>query len=100
MDSRLYDQKLAGHKIFKDLKGCLDDNPSGKLRNLLDLNDDVLFVWNPSENCLWCLNLKQLEENGDETPYQVLPLAFFALFCCIKTTGVFVYCESFEVMLT
>nr|XP_049698931.1 nucleoporin 88 [Helicoverpa armigera] len=72
MDSRLYETKLPNHKIFEDLKDSLDENPSGKLRNLIDLKDDVFYVWNCKENCLLCLNLKHLEENGDETPYQKL----------------------------
>lgn len=80
MDSSLYDHKLAGHRIFKDLKGNLNENPSGKLCNLLELKDDVLFIWNPVENCLWCLNLKQLEEHGDDTSYQVPLLQFFMYF--------------------
>lgn len=71
MDSRLYEIKLPNHKIFQDLEGNLSDNLSGKLRNLIELKDDVFYAWNPKENCLLCLNLKRLEEIGDETPYQV-----------------------------
>lgn len=71
MDSRLYESKLPNHKIFKDLKECMSENPSGKLRNLIELKDDVFYVWNTKENCLLSLNLKHLEEHGDETPYQV-----------------------------
>lgn len=72
MDSRLYETKLPNHKIFKELKDSLSENPSGKLRNLVQLKDDVFYVWNSKENCLLSLNLKHLEESGDETPYQVL----------------------------
>ncbi|XP_075984007.1 nuclear pore complex protein Nup88 [Anticarsia gemmatalis] len=72
MDSRLYESKLPNHKIFKDLEGGFSENISGKLRNLVELRDDVLYVWSPNENCLLCLNLKHLEESGDETPYQKL----------------------------
>lgn len=89
MDSRLYEQKLAGHRIFKDLKDSLKENPSGKLRNLLELKDDVLYVWNPEENSLWCLNLKQLEEHGDETPYQVLLKPLSIILVRIKAAGMF-----------
>ncbi|KAF9810641.1 hypothetical protein SFRURICE_021094 [Spodoptera frugiperda] len=71
MDSRLYESKLPNHKIFKDLKECMSENPSGKLRNLIELKDDVFYVWNTKENCLLSLNLKHLEEHGDETPYQL-----------------------------
>ncbi|KAL0867495.1 hypothetical protein ABMA27_008279 [Loxostege sticticalis] len=74
MDSRLYETKLANHKIFKDLKNGLSENPSGKLRNLIELRDDVLYVWSPVENCVLCLNIKYLEEHGDDTPYQKLHL--------------------------
>ncbi|KAJ8711495.1 hypothetical protein PYW07_008737 [Mythimna separata] len=72
MDSRLYETKLPNHKIFKELKDSLSENPSGKLRNLVELKDDVFYVWNSKENCLLSLNLKHLEESGDETPYQKL----------------------------
>ncbi|XP_049878894.1 nucleoporin 88 [Pectinophora gossypiella] len=74
MDPRLYESKLVNHKIFKDCKESLKDNPSGKLRNLMDLRDDVLYLWNAVENCLFSLNLKRLEENDEETPYQKLHL--------------------------
>lgn len=71
MVSRTYEMKLSNHKIFKDLSASLKENPTGKLRNLLEFRDDVLYVWNSIENCLMSLNLKHLEENDEETPYQV-----------------------------
>ncbi|XP_059053230.1 nucleoporin 88 [Achroia grisella] len=74
MDSRLYETKLANHAIFRDIKDSLKEIPSGKLCNLLLLRDDVLYVWSATENCILCLNLKQLEERGDETQYQKLHL--------------------------
>ncbi|XP_073948674.1 nuclear pore complex protein Nup88 [Choristoneura fumiferana] len=74
MVSRTYEMKLSNHKIFKDLSASLKENPTGKLRNLLEFRDDVLYVWNSIENCLTSLNLKHLEENDDETPYQKLHL--------------------------
>lgn len=54
----------------------MSENPSGKLRNLIELKDDVFYVWNTKENCLLSLNLKHLEEHGDETPYQKLHFLF------------------------
>ncbi|XP_026314573.1 nuclear pore complex protein Nup88 isoform X2 [Hyposmocoma kahamanoa] len=74
MDPRLYEAKLINHNIFKELQGSLEDNPSGKLRNLIDLRDDVFYVWNSVENCLLSLNLKRLEERDGDTPYQKLHL--------------------------
>lgn len=74
MDSRLYDTKLATHKIIKDLKESLKENDNEKLRNLFVLQDDVLYAWNSLENCLFCINLKRLEEHDEETPYQKLHL--------------------------
>ncbi|CAH2266268.1 jg17825 [Pararge aegeria aegeria] len=73
MDFRLYETKLARHKIFKDIKESLDDCDS-KLRNLFEIKDDVLYIWNSVENCLFSVNLKRLEENDEETPYQKLHL--------------------------
>lgn len=80
MDPHLYEAKLINHNIFKELQGSLEDNPSGKLRNLIDLRDDVLYVWNSVENCLLSLNLKRLEESDDDTPYQVLKLLIYVCF--------------------
>ncbi|XP_050666728.1 nucleoporin 88 [Leptidea sinapis] len=69
MDSRLYETKLANHKIFKDLKDSLSKKSDAKLSNLIELRDEVLYAWNSNENCLFCVNLKHLEEH-DDTPYQ------------------------------
>ncbi|XP_052751836.1 nucleoporin 88 [Galleria mellonella] len=74
MDSRLYETKLANHKIFHEIKDGLKEIPNGMLCNLLELKDDVLYAWNAAKNCLLCVNLKQLEEHGDETQYQKLHL--------------------------
>lgn len=71
MDSRLFEAKLANHKIFKDIKESLKDDSDKKLRNLFELKDDVLYVWNSLENCLFSVNLKRLEDQDEETPYQV-----------------------------
>lgn len=72
MDSRLYEIKLANHKIFKDIKESLPEKFSGKLKNLLELRDDVLYLWSSIENCLLSLNLQHFEKNGYETTYQVI----------------------------
>lgn len=74
MDTRLYETKLANHKLFKDIKESFSDYSGAKLRNLIELQDDVLYVWNSIENCFFCLNLKHLEEHSDETEYQVCKL--------------------------
>ncbi|XP_045486965.1 nucleoporin 88 [Pieris rapae] len=74
MDTRLYETKLAHHKLFKDLKDTFSEYSGAKLRNLIELQDDVLYVWNPIENCLFCVNLKYLEEHGDAKQYQKLHL--------------------------
>ncbi|XP_045770945.1 nuclear pore complex protein Nup88 isoform X1 [Maniola jurtina] len=73
MDCRLYETKLARHKIFKDIKESLHVSDA-KLRNLFEFKDDVLYVWNSDENCLYSVNLKRLEEQDTETPYQKLHL--------------------------
>ncbi|OWR47782.1 hypothetical protein KGM_212780 [Danaus plexippus plexippus] len=72
MDFQLFETKLAKHKIFQDMKESLKNNFDNKLRNLLELKDDVLFAWNSVENCLYSVNLKRLEEDQEETPYQVM----------------------------
>ncbi|XP_013145907.1 PREDICTED: nuclear pore complex protein Nup88 [Papilio polytes] len=74
MDSKLYDTILPKHKIFEDLKESLQENTGAKLYNFMELRDDVLYIWNSLENCLFCLNLKHLEEHPDDTPYQRLQL--------------------------
>ncbi|XP_047538041.1 nuclear pore complex protein Nup88 isoform X1 [Vanessa atalanta] len=74
MDCRLYDTKLANHQLFKDLKESLKEDSGDKLRNLFALKDDVLYAWNSIENCLFCINLKRLEDHDEEIPYQKLHL--------------------------
>ncbi|KAG7303657.1 hypothetical protein JYU34_012207 [Plutella xylostella] len=73
MNSSVIDSKLASHKVFKDLKDSFDDS-SDKLCNLIELKDDVLYIWNPVENCLLSVNLKYVEEHDDNTTYQKLHL--------------------------
>lgn len=85
MDSRLYDTKLATHKIIKDLKESLKENDNEKLRNLFVLQDDVLYAWNSLENCFFCINLKRLEEHDEETPYQVMNHYYFYIFSILFT---------------
>ncbi|XP_046964293.1 nuclear pore complex protein Nup88 [Vanessa cardui] len=74
MDCRFYDTKLANHQMFKDLKESLKEDSGDKLRNLFALKDDVLYAWNSIENCLFCVNLKRLEDHDEEIPYQKLHL--------------------------
>ncbi|KPI95963.1 hypothetical protein RR46_11676 [Papilio xuthus] len=57
--------------MFEDIKESLQENTGAKLYNFIELKDDVLYIWNSLENCLFCLNLKHLEEHPDNTPYQV-----------------------------
>lgn len=80
MDFQLFETKLAKHKIFQDMKESLKNNFDNKLRNLLELKDDVLFAWNSVENCLYSVNLKRLEEDQEETPYQVQSFIFLLLY--------------------
>lgn len=83
MDSKLYDTILPKHKIFEDLKESLQENTGAKLYNFMELRDDVLYIWNSLENCLFCLNLKHLEEHPDDTPYQVsIIYILFKSFTC------------------
>ncbi|XP_068623839.1 nucleoporin 88 [Battus philenor] len=74
MDTKLYDTILVKHNIFKDIKESLLESTNGKLYNLMELKDDVLYIWNSVENCLFCVNINHLEEHPDETPYQKLHL--------------------------
>ncbi|XP_045539261.1 nucleoporin 88 [Papilio machaon] len=74
MDTKLYDTILPKHKMFEDIKKSLQENTGAKLYNFIELKDDVLYIWNSVENCLFCLNLKHLEEHPDNTPYQRLQL--------------------------
>lgn len=71
MQSRLYEDKLTNHKLFIDIKKSFSENSSDKLCNLMELKDEVLYVWNFSENCLCSVNLKHLDENDEDIPYQV-----------------------------
>ncbi|XP_041971926.1 nucleoporin 88 [Aricia agestis] len=74
MSCVLYETKLANHQIFLDIKNSLSEETNYKLRNLIELKDEILYVWNSVESCLFCLNVKHLDENEAETPYQKLHL--------------------------
>ncbi|XP_072934674.1 nucleoporin 88 [Epargyreus clarus] len=74
MDSRLYEAKLGEHKMFKDLKDSLQEDSGAKLRNLTVLKDDVFYVWNSIENCVFSVNVQHLDDHNENTPYQKLHL--------------------------
>lgn len=73
----MFDTKLENHRMFKELTDCVKENTSGNLKNLLDFKDDVLYVWNASENCLFTLNLKYLEEHGENAKHQVCIIVIY-----------------------
>lgn len=70
MEGNLFSAKLVKHKIFDSFKKK-PVSSGGNLKNLTEFKDDVLFVWNQEENCLLSLNLKTLQDNDEEQPYQV-----------------------------
>ncbi|KAL7307668.1 hypothetical protein TKK_0000351 [Trichogramma kaykai] len=57
-------------KLFKDLKADLPKF-SKETKNILEIRDDVLFVWNADKCCILTLNVTAVRSKKEDVPYQV-----------------------------
>lgn len=63
--------RLNEKRLFTDIKASL---PSGvkETRNILEIRDNVLYVWNADKCCVLTLNLAAARgEPGEDILYQV-----------------------------
>ncbi|XP_014206960.1 nuclear pore complex protein Nup88 [Copidosoma floridanum] len=63
-------------KLFKDLKSCLPKDFSKDTRNILEIRDDILYVWNPEKSCiLTLLNVSAVRgKHGSATFQSLMPI--------------------------
>ncbi|XP_034952149.1 nuclear pore complex protein Nup88 [Chelonus insularis] len=65
--------KLNDCKLFKELKNCLPKSEK-ETQNILEIRDDILYIWNAYKCCIHTLNLALIDENTDVSTisYQTL----------------------------
>lgn len=62
---------LNEHRLFKELKNGLPKSAK-ETRNILEVRDDVLYVWNAEDCCILTLNIAATcSKPGEEVRYQV-----------------------------
>lgn len=60
-------------KMFEVLRDCLPDNKNST-QNILEIKDDVLFVWNSKNCCLLSINWRSHMGKKAAVMYQVSEL--------------------------
>lgn len=61
---------LNENKLFKDLKSSLP-KITKETRNILEIRDDILYVWNADKCCILTLNITEVRGKNEDVPYQV-----------------------------
>ncbi|GLH04649.1 Uncharacterized protein GBIM_10316 [Gryllus bimaculatus] len=62
---------LTNHRIFEILRDGLG-SINTKTQNIIDCKGDVLYLWNPVEQNVLILNIKNVkEQNAGGTKYQI-----------------------------
>ncbi|KAK0089932.1 hypothetical protein PV325_004684 [Microctonus aethiopoides] len=64
--------RLNDHNLFKELK-CGLSKSEKDTRNILEIRDDILYVWNPENFCILTLNIAATRgKPAQSVPYQGL----------------------------
>lgn len=61
---------LNENTLFKDLRKCLS-KITKETKNILEIRDDTLFVWNAEKCCILTLNITEVRGQNEDVPYQV-----------------------------
>lgn len=67
--------KWNNTELFKHLHHVLPKDFS-QTHNIVEVKDDMLFVWNQTEQCILSLNWRASMAGGLKVPYQVRILPF------------------------
>ncbi|XP_012345502.1 nuclear pore complex protein Nup88-like [Apis florea] len=62
---------LNKHRLFLELKNSLSGNIKDT-RNILEIRDNVLYVWNANDSCVMTLNVAASREKDGDVLYQKL----------------------------
>jgi len=63
--------RLNEKGLFKDIKASLSSDAK-ETRNILEIRDNVLYVWNADKCCVLTLNVAATRGKlGEDVPYQV-----------------------------
>lgn len=69
--------ELNTHKLFKELKSSFSKSEK-ESRNILEVRDDILYVWNADKCCVFTLNVAAIRsQRSTDIPYQVSDLIKF-----------------------
>lgn len=63
--------RLNENRLFQELKNNLSKHIKDT-RNILEIRDNVLYVWNAKDFCVMTLNVAATRaKSGEDVPYQV-----------------------------
>lgn len=78
---------LNDKRLFKELKRSLSGNAK-ETQNILEIRDDVLYVWNADKCCVQTLNVGATRGKFDEdVTYQVCHRLIYLLFVVVIVIG-------------
>lgn len=75
--------RLNDNGLFKELRGALLKSEK-ETRNILEIRDDICYVWNPDRCCIFTLNVGDTRDKDIHTVrYQVSSITNYLLNCLI-----------------
>lgn len=82
--------RLNEKRLFKDIRRSLSSGTK-ETRNVLEIRDNVLYVWNADKCCVLTLNVAAARGKlGEDLPYQVsdtLFLLYIYIYFCVVHRG-------------
>lgn len=68
--------QLNEKSLFKDIRPSLAATGAKETRNVLEIRDNILYVWNADKCCVQTLNVSATRGKlGENVPYQVSPIS-------------------------
>lgn len=65
---------LNDHKLFKELCSSLPKDLGKNTRNILEIRENILYVWHAEKSCILTLDVNATRNNTEDAVYQVSSL--------------------------